>query len=307
MTKPTLLVMAAGMGSRYGSLKQIDTFGPSGETIIDYSIYDAIRAGFAKVVFVIRQSMERDFKDVFYKKLSGKIEIEYALQELDRVPEGVRVPTEREKPWGTGHAVLVAADKIQEPFAVINADDYYGQQAFQLMADFLSQEQKEEHVLMGYRLRNTLSAHGHVSRGICEVNEAGYLSSVTERTHISIKPDQSIVYQEEEREFELTGEEIASMNLMGFMPAAFTQFEASFRAFLKENLNQLKKEFYLPSVVNEIIHAGDTKVKVLNTPDKWFGVTYKEDKAMAQQKLQELVNAGVYPENLWASKGIKSK
>lgn len=293
--------MAAGMGSRYGSLKQIDAFGPSGETIIDYSIYDAIRAGFGKVVFVIRESIEAEFKEVFYGKLSGKIKIDYVLQELDRVPEGVEVPAERVKPWGTGHAVLVAADKIQEPFAVINADDYYGQQAFQLMADFLSELQKEEHVLIGYRLRNTLSAHGYVSRGICEVDEEGYLSSVTERTHIYIKDDQKIVYQEDGEEVALTGDEVASMNLMGFTPSAFEQFEFSFKAFIKENAGELKKEFYLPTVVNEIINTGEAKVKVLNTTDKWFGVTYQEDKAIAQQKLQELVRAGVYPEQLWAS------
>lgn len=301
MSKPTLLVMAAGMGSRYGSLKQIDGFGPSGETIIDYSIYDAIRAGFGKVVFVIRESIEAEFKEIFYGKFSGKIKIDYVLQELDRVPEGIKVPAERVKPWGTGHAVLVAADKIQEPFAVINADDYYGQQAFQLMADFLSQLQTKEYALIGYRLRNTLSEHGYVSRGICEVDREGYLSSVTERTHIYIKPDQSIVYQEDGEEVDLTGEEVASMNLMGFTPAAFAQFEASFKAFIKENAGELKKEFYLPTVVNEIINAGEAKVKVLNTTDKWFGVTYQEDKAIAQQKLQELVRAGVYPEKLWTS------
>jgi dTDP-glucose pyrophosphorylase len=301
MNKPTLLVMAAGMGSRYGSLKQIDRFGPSGETIIDYSIYDAIRAGFGKVVFVIRESIEADFKEIFYGKFSDKIKIDYVLQELNRVPEGIKVPAERVKPWGTGHAVLVAADKIQEPFAVINADDYYGQQALQLMADFLSQIQKEEHALVGYRLRNTLSEHGYVSRGICEVDGEGYLSSVTERTHIYIKPDQKIVYEEDGEEVDLTGEEVASMNLMGFAPAAFAQFEASFKAFIKENAGELKKEFYLPTVVNEIIKTGDAKVKVLNTTDKWFGVTYQEDKLIAQQKLKELVNAGVYPEKLWAS------
>ncbi|MEK6478842.1 sugar phosphate nucleotidyltransferase [Catalinimonas sp. 4WD22] len=301
MNKPTLLVMAAGMGSRYGSLKQIDRFGPSGETIIDYSIYDAIRAGFGKVVFVIRESIEAEFKEIFYGKFSDKIKIDYVLQELNRVPEGIKVPAERVKPWGTGHAVLVAADKIQEPFAVINADDYYGQQALQLMAVFLSQIQKEEHALVGYRLRNTLSEHGYVSRGICEVDGEGYLSSVTERTHIYIKPDQKVVYEEDGEEVDLTGEEVASMNLMGFAPAAFAQFEVSFKAFIKENAGELKKEFYLPTVVNEIIKTGDAKVKVLNTTDKWFGVTYQEDKLIAQQKLQELVKAGVYPEKLWSS------
>ncbi len=305
MGKPTLLVMAAGMGSRYGSLKQIDQFGPSGETIIDYSIYDAIRAGFGKVIFVIRESIEADFKEIFYGKFSDKIAIDYVLQELNRVPQGVKVPAERQKPWGTGHAVLVAAHKVKEPFAVINADDYYGQQAFQLMADFLSQLDHEEHALVGYQLSNTLSEHGYVSRGICEVDEEGYLSSVTERTHISRKADGKIVYQEDDQEVELTGNEIGSMNLMGFTPQVFTQFEASFKAFMRENSQQLKNEFYLPSVVNEIITSGQAKVKVLETDDKWFGVTYPEDKAIAQQKLNALVNAGVYPEQLWETKNSK--
>ncbi|WPP51486.1 nucleotidyltransferase family protein [Catalinimonas niigatensis] len=307
MSKPTLLVMAAGMGSRYGSLKQVDRFGPSGETIIDYSIYDAIRSGFGKVVFVIRESIEAEFKQLFYGKFSDKIAIDYALQELDRVPEGIKVPAGRQKPWGTGHAVLVAADKIREPFAVINADDYYGQQAFQIMADFLSQTGNEEHVLVGYRLRNTLSEHGYVSRGICEVDHEGYLSSVTERTHIYITPKQEVVYQTDEgKEVKLTGNEVASMNLMGFTPNVFAQFEASFKAFLQENLHHPKNEFYLPSVVNEIISSRQARVKVLNTTDHWFGVTYQEDKAIAQRKLKELADAGVYPENLWETKNIKS-
>ncbi|WKN30646.1 sugar phosphate nucleotidyltransferase [Porifericola rhodea] len=298
--KPTLLVLAAGMGSRYGSLKQLDKFGPSGETIIDYSIYDAIRAGFGKVVFVIRKSIEAEFTEVFFKKFAGKIELDYVLQELDRLPEGVSLPEERTKPWGTGHAVLVAAEKINEPFAVINADDYYGYRSFQIMADFLSNLDKVEHCLVGYRLRNTLSEHGYVSRGICQVDDKEYLESVKERTHIYLTDNDKVVYKEGEQEVELSGEEVASMNLMGFAPEAFKQFKASFDVFIKENINDLKKEFFLPSVVNEIIQTGQAKVKVLRTADKWFGVTYKEDKEVAQQKLEKLVEEGVYPDNLWA-------
>lgn len=298
--KPTLLVLAAGMGSRYGSLKQLDKFGPSGETIIDYSIYDAIRAGFGKVVFVIRKSIEAEFTEVFFKKFAGKIELDYVLQELDRLPEGVSLPEERTKPWGTGHAVLVAAEKINEPFAVINADDYYGYRSFQIMADFLSNLDKVEHCLVGYRLRNTLSEHGYVSRGICQVDDKEYLESVKERTHIYLTDNDKVVYKEGEQEIELSGEEVASMNLMGFAPEAFNQFKSSFDVFIKENINDLKKEFFLPSVVNEIIQTGQAKVKVLRTADKWFGVTYKEDKEVAQQKLEKLVEEGVYPDNLWA-------
>ncbi len=301
--KPTLLVLAAGVGSRYGSLKQIDRFGPSGETIIDYSIYDAIRAGFGKVVFVIRASIEQEFKEVFYGKFSDKIAIDYALQELDRLPPGFEVPAGRTKPWGTGHAVWVAAGKISEPFAVINADDYYGPKSFRLMADFLSNPALHAYGLVGYQLRNTLSAHGYASRGICEVDQQGYLDSITERTHIYRTPDQRIVYQADDgNETALTGNEVTSMNLMGFPPDVFEQFGVSFAAFLHEHAHHPKKEFYLPSVVNEIIRAGQLKVKVLHTADLWFGVTYQEDKHIAQQKFRQLVDAGVYPENLWGAK-----
>ena len=300
MIKPTLLVMAAGMGSRYGSLKQMDRFGPSGESIIDYSVYDAIRAGFGKVVFVIRRSIEQDFKEVFYNKFADKIQIDYALQEIDTVPEGVQAPSQRQKPWGTGHAVWVAADKIQEPFAVINADDYYGVESFRLMADFLSTPQLQTYCLMGYQLSNTLSEHGYVSRGICKVSDGGLLLDVTERTHIYRTAQQTIVYKSDEgEEVQLTGEETVSMNLMGFTPAVFPVFERSFTIFLENHGQHPKKEFYLPAVVNEIIGLGDAEVRVVKTPDQWFGVTYPEDKLIAQQNLKTLVKQGVYPENLW--------
>nr|WKN37226.1 sugar phosphate nucleotidyltransferase [Tunicatimonas sp. TK19036] len=302
MTKPTLLVMAAGMGSRYGSLKQMDQFGPSGESIIDYSVYDAIRAGFGKVVFVIRRSIEGDFKEVFYNKFASKITVDYALQELDTLPEGMELPAHRQKPWGTGHAVWVAADKIQEPFAVINADDYYGAESIQRMGEFLSNAEQGRHCLMGYRLSNTLSEHGYVSRGICEVSDDDLLQDITERTHIYRTDTGGIVYQTDEKEeVALTGDETVSMNLMGFTPEVFSTFERCFIDFMKEHAQTPKKEFYLPSVVNEIISSGEAKVQVVPTPDSWFGVTYPEDKAVAQQNLQKLVEQGVYPENLWQS------
>lgn len=303
MKKLTLLVLAAGLGSRYGSLKQIDQFGPCGETIIDYSVYDAIRAGFGKVVFVIRRSIEEEFKEVFYGKFADKIAIDYVLQELDHVPEGITVPPQREKPWGTGHAVMVAGGKLKEPFAVINADDFYGARSFKLMADFLStvDPDQEEYGLLGYKLKNTLSEHGYVARGICEVDDAGFLANVTERTHIYVKEKQIVYQAEHGEEGELTGEEIASMNLVGFTPSVFKYFTQYFSEFIEKNYHHPKAEFFLPFVLNEIVKSRQARVKVMLTPEKWFGVTYREDKETAQQKLKALVNEGVYPENLWKS------
>ena len=299
--KPTLLVMAAGLGSRYGSLKQMDSFGPSGETIIDYSVYDAIQAGFGKVIFVIRRTMQEDFKETILARFQHKIDVDYVLQELDQVPAGVTVPPQREKPWGTGHAVLVAAPKVQAPFAVINADDYYGTHSFQLMADYLTSldVSSSEYCLLGYQLQNTLSDHGYVSRGVCQTDDAKYLQHVTERTRIYRTADRSIVYEEDEQTVPLTGQETVSMNLMGFTPSVFQYFEAYFIDFAKERGHELKSEFFLPFVVNEVIQRNIARVKVISTPDQWFGVTYQEDKAVAQQKLKELVQQGTYPERLW--------
>ena len=301
MKKPTLLVMAAGMGSRYGSLKQMDPFGPSGETIIDYSVYDARRAGFGKVVFVVREAILEDFKQIILSRFASRIEVDYVLQELDQVPDGVTVPAERVKPWGTGHAVLVAAPKVHEPFAVINADDYYGAQSFQLMADYLTgvANDAHEYCLLGYRLENTLSEHGHVSRGVCQIDEAGYLQQVTERTKIYRTDNGGVVYEEDGKTVPLTGQETVSMNLAGFAPSAFAYFEKYFRNFIRERGQELKSEFYLPFVMNEVIQRQIAKVKVITTPDRWFGVTYQADKAVAQQRFRELVQQGVYPERLW--------
>ncbi len=298
--KPTLLVLAAGIGSRYGSLKQIDTFGPSGETIVDYSVYDAIRAGFGKIVFVIRRNIEKEFKEVFSGKFSDDIIVDYVLQELDILPEGLSVPNGREKPWGTGHAVMVAEEKIQEPFAVINADDFYGQQSFQVVHDHLVgfSPDKLDACLVGFKLKNTVSEYGYVSRGICEVDDRHILNDIVERTHIE-KEGNRYFLEEDGEVFNLTGEETVSMNLMGFSPAAFRYFREGFYRFMEENKDELKKEYFLPSVLNKIVHTEAAMVKVLHTPEKWFGITYKEDKPVAKETLLKLVEAGKYPENLW--------
>ncbi len=298
--KPTLVILAAGIGSRYGGLKQIDTVGPSGETIIDYSIFDAIRAGFGKVVFVIRENIEQEFKAHFLGKLQHKIEIDFALQEINRVPKGISYPGERVKPWGTGHAVLVTADKVHEPFAVINADDFYGASAFQLLADYLSQLHREAdtHCMVGYQLNNTLSDFGYVSRGVCEVDQEGNLTGVTERTHIECK-DGKIVYTENGQEILLRGNETVSMNMLGFAPSIYPHVQQYFEDFIRKNNEQLKAEFYIPSVVNQVIKEGKGSLKVLNSSEKWFGITYKEDKTIAQQSIRKLIQKGIYPAKLW--------
>lgn len=300
--KPTLLVLAAGMGSRYGSLKQIDPVGPSGETIIDYSVYDAIRAGFGKVVFIIRKSFEQDFKDVFITKLEKYIPFEYVFQELDALPAGYSASAERTKPWGTGHAVLMAKDLIKEPFAVINGDDFYAADAFQTMADYLNSltpETQNQYSLVGYELGNTMSEHGAVSRGVCQSDENDYLVSVVERTNIQ--------YFDGKPGYTGSGEEIVfidpqtlvSMNFWGFTPEYFRQSEALFADFLARNQDSIKAEFFIPLAIDTLINTGQAKVKVLSSKAKWFGVTYKEDKPIVIQKLLELINLGVYPEKLW--------
>ena len=300
--KPTLLILAAGVGSRYGSLKQIDRFGPCGETIMDYSIHDAVRAGFGKVVFVIRKDIEKEFRESFSNGFPKEIEVDCALQEIDLVPEGIKVPAGREKPWGTGQAVLAAADKINEPFAVINADDFYGYESFKIMADALQNEAEKSHqILLGYRLSHSLSDHGYVSRGLCEIDEENFLTQLNERTHITKEKD-GIFYREGENKISLGADDIVSMNLMGFTPDVFTFFEQDFKAFIDENINELKAEFYLPSVVNNLINSKIKKIKVLYTPEKWFGITYKEDKFEAVKKLRELTDRGLYPYGLHRQK-----
>jgi NDP-sugar pyrophosphorylase family protein len=298
--KPTLLVLAAGMGSRYGGLKQLDKLGPSGETIIDYSIYDAKRAGFGKVVFVIRKDIEEEFKEVILTKLSGKIEVDYCLQELDYLPAGFEFPADRKKPWGTGHAILMAADKIKESFGVINADDFYGADAFKVLADFFAGLKSENiYAMVGYDVANTLSDFGSVSRGVCLENDENYLLSVTERTQIE-RSHNGIAYKDEKGDLVfLIPQTIVSMNFWGFTTQIFKQLSERFTGFLKENIQNPKSEFFIPSVVNDLIEANETKAKVLHSSARWFGVTYRDDRALAVSKIKQLVKEGVYPENLW--------
>lgn len=298
--KPTLLVLAAGMGSRYGGLKQIDPIGPTNETIIDYSIHDAIEAGFGKIVFVIRESFEEEFKELFNAKLAGKIEVDYVNQEIGKLPEGSVYNLEREKPWGTGHAILMAKDSIHEPFAVINADDYYGVEAFATIADYLSTSiTDEENCMVGYRLGNTISENGSVSRGVCETNDNNHLTTVVERTHIEKLKD-GIAYKENDKWISLPAETTVSMNFWGFTPQVFNHLEAQFVSFLKAEGDQMKSEFFIPSVVAKIIDEGKTKVKVLESDAQWFGVTYKEDKEKAIKAIGKLIEKGTYPSKLWA-------
>ena len=300
--KPTLVVLAAGLASRYGSLKQIDQFGPSGETITDYSIYDAIRAGFKKVVFIIRRDIEHDFKDVFGKKFGKRIEVDFAFQEIDIVPDGVKVPEERIKPWGTGHAVLMAADQVADSFAVINADDFYGATSFQLLHDHLVglDSNKLSACLIGYKLKNTLSDHGYVSRGICSLTEENNLAKITERTHIYKKSDQSIYFEDDNKKYPLTGEELVSMNLVGFTPPFFDVLRAGFEEFAQSSINTPKSEFFLPTAVSSIINKHASEIPVIETPDLTYGVTYQDDKALVRDMIKKRVEEGIYPENLWA-------
>lgn len=297
--KPTLLILAAGMGSRYGGIKQIDSFGPHGEKIIDYSIYDAIRAGFGKVVFVIRKEIESDFREAVLGKFDNLIQIEFAYQELSlNYPEIPPVP-ERQKPWGTSHAVLSAKDKINEPFAVINADDFYGADAFVQMAAFLTNDTDDKkHSMVGYHLANTLSEFGSVSRGVCNTDENGFLRSVTEMTKIYRK-DGQIVAEDGDTFKPLSENTIVSMNFWGFKPNIFEYIENQFIDFLKEHHTNLKAEFYIPLSVDLLMKNNGFSVKVLDNAAEWFGVTYREDRDFVDKSLKKLIQSGAYPENLW--------
>ena len=299
--KPTLLILAAGMGSRYGGLKQLDGIGPHGETIMDYSIYDAIKAGFGKVVFVIRKSFEKEFNELIIKKFKNLIDIEVVFQDLDKIPEGYTYSPRREKPWGTNHAVLMAKDVIHEPFGVINADDFYGRESFEILSNFLQSvtDKKNEYCMIGYRVGNTLSENGPVSRGICIVNEKNELINVVERTHIQEKGGTIIYLDENGREVTIPPETTVSMNMWGFTPDYFNYSLEYFKKFLEENSQNIKAEFYIPTVVNQLIHEKKIICKVLNTPSKWFGVTYAEDKPQSILKINELIRKGIYPEKLF--------
>ena len=298
--KPTLLILAAGMGSRYGGLKQIEPVGPSGETILEYSVYDAIRAGFGKVVFVIRESFAKDFKARFESKLADKIEVGYVYQEINKLPEGFKLPEDREKPWGTGHAVLMAKDMIHEPFAVINADDFYGAEAYKVIAGYLTQNVSDDsYAMVGYQLDKTLSDFGSVSRGICETDGNNSLTKITE-THKIRQEGETILCESESKEtVELTGSETVSMNFWGFHPSVFENIENQFIEFLKTHIQVPKSEFYIPFVVFEMIKTGQAKVEVLKADSPWFGVTYQEDKPFVIEQIQKLTDLGIYPEKLW--------
>lgn len=298
MEAPTLLVMAAGMGSRYGGLKQIDPVGPSGETIIDYSIYDALRAGFGKLVFVIRGDIERAFKETVGARFEKRVPVEYVFQELNKLPAGFAVPEGRTKPWGTTQAVLMAADVVREPFAVINADDFYGAESYRVLAEHLKSG-SPDYSMVGFILRNTLSDFGSVARGVCRVNDAGYLSTVEELTSIERDGSGAKNTDAAGKVTELSGDEPVSMNMWGFTPAVFAQLRDVFHRFLERSGKELKTESYVPSAVNELVAAGQARVKVLRSSDSWFGVTYREDRPMVVGSIGKLVAAGRYPERLW--------
>ena len=304
MVKPTLLVLASGMGSRYGSLKQMDGVGPNNEALIDYSIYDAIRAGFGKVVFVIRHSFADAFTAVFNKeRFGGKIEVEVVYQELDYLPEGFTLPEGREKPWGTNHALLMAKDVIKEPFAVINADDFYGADAYKVIGDYLSQlgEESNHYCMVGYEVNKTLSENGTVSRGVCSIDENRFLTSIVERTKIERNAEGTIVFHDLGEDVALEENTPVSMNFFGFTPDYFAHSEAGFKEFLAsdEVKTNLKAEFFIPLMVNNLVGSGEARLKVLSTTAQWFGVTYKEDKPMLVAKIEKLIEEGVYPRNLW--------
>lgn len=298
--KPTLLILAAGMGSRFGGLKQIEPVGPNGEAIIDYSIYDAIKAGFGKVVFVIRESFADAFREKFDPILEGKIDVEYVFQELDNLPKGFSLPEDREKPWGTAHAILVTKDVINEPFCALNADDFYGFNAYKVMAEFLTQSaDPAEYSMVGYKLSHTLSDHGSVSRGICDVDENDLLRKIVETTKILKKDSKIISVEPDGNETELTGNESASMNIWGFKPSVFPILEEKFTEFLKNHISEPRSEIYIPSVVYDMIQEEKATVKVLKADSPWFGVTYKEDKPRVVAKINSLIEAGDYPEKLY--------
>lgn len=298
--KPTLVIMAAGMASRYGSMKQIQQFGPSGETIMDYSIYDAIKAGFKKVVFIIRKDFAEDFKNIFEPKLKGKIETEYVYQEMDKYIDGYSVPKDRTKPWGTAHAILCTKNVVSEPFAVINADDFYGSDAFQKAHDFLKEGcQPDVYAIIGYQLANTLSEHGTVSRGVCEVDSNNNLIGIKERLKISRQNGNMVDEEGDGNKVELPEDAQASMNFWCFHPSIFDFIEKGFKEFLENNINNPKAEYLIPFVADHWVKAGEGVIKVIPTSAKWFGVTYKEDAPVVQRNLDELVKKGKYPKSLW--------
>ncbi|MDE5961492.1 MAG: nucleotidyltransferase [Duncaniella sp.] len=300
--KPTLFVLAAGMGSRYGGLKQLDPLGPQGQTIMDYSIYDAIQAGFGKVVFVIRKDFEKDFREKILSKYEGHIPVEVVFQATDKLPEGYTCPADRTKPWGTNHAVMMGSEIINEPFAVINADDFYGRDAFRVMAEDLMRprERKGDYSMVGFRVGNTMTENGSVARGVCSKGEDGNLTGVVERTAISYAPNGDIVFTDENGvEQTLDPMTPVSMNLWGFTPDYFDYSEREFRTFLDKDLNTPKAEFFIPLVIDTLIHSGEATVKVLDTDSRWFGVTYAADRPGVVEKFAQLHADGIYPDKMF--------
>ncbi|HLT81278.1 MAG TPA: sugar phosphate nucleotidyltransferase [Cyclobacteriaceae bacterium] len=297
--KLTLLVLAAGIGSRYGGIKQIDGFGPNGETIMDYSLYDAIRAGFTKVVFIVRDEIQEAVKEMFLPRLQGRVEVDFVIQSLDKItPPEFRNP-ERQKPWGTGHAMLCAQDVIAEPFAVINADDFYGREAFSAVAKHFAEDTEGAHALVGYTLKDVLSDHGSVSRGCGERDAEGYLKSVVERTKI-VKENGKIIAREPSGDIIMDPETPTSMNFWGFYPSIFPIAGEMFVDFLKEKHKEPKAEYFIPLFVNRMVKEGRGKVRIISGGDTWFGVTYQEDKEMVSSRIKGLVEKGVYPSALWS-------
>lgn len=304
MNKTTLVIMAAGMGSRYGGLKQIDPVGPNGEIIMEYSIYDAIRAGFSKVVFIIKKEIEETFREVIGKKIEGLVDVEYVYQRIDNIPKGFSVPDGRMKPWGTGHAVLSAKNAVKTPFAVINADDFYGAATYMLLNDFLTKNNdthsKYKYCMAGFIIENTLTENGHVARGVCNVNSQGYLIDIHERTKIVKFGDETKYTEDDKSWVTIPKGSIVSMNTWGFSQSIFNELEERFPIFLEKNKdNILKAEYFLPTVVDDLIKAGKAEITVLSTTDKWYGVTYQEDKPVVKKSIGEMVINNKYPASLW--------
>jgi hypothetical protein len=299
MIKPTLLVLAAGMGSRYGGLKQIDPVGPAGETIIDYSIFDAMRAGFGKLVFVIRKDIEQQFREVIGSRFEKRIAVEYVFQELDKLPAGFPLPAGRTKPWGTTHAILMAENVLKENFAAINADDFYGRNAYKVLAQHLTSG-SPDYAMVGFILKNTLSDHGSVARGVSRVDANDYLTHIVEMTKVERDGSSAKNTDSHGQVTQLTGDEAVSMNFWGFTPALFPQLKVAFEKFLKTHGTELKSECYIPATVGELVTNGQAKCKVLRSPDSWFGVTYREDRPSVVESIRKLIAKGDYPEKLWA-------
>lgn len=305
MPKPTLVVLAAGIGSRYGGLKQIEPLGPNGEIIIDYSIYDALNAGFGKVVFVIKQDIEEALRERVGKTIEKRCETAYVFQRIGDVPEGFEAPPDRQKPWGTAHATLSSKNVVHSPFAVINADDFYGRSSYKTLCDYLKNAQDRggvyDYSMVGYVLENTLTEHGHVARGVCTVDQDGFLVEIHERTRIEKFGEISKYTEGGEHWVEIPKESIVSMNMWGFTPSLFSELEARFPRFLQKNSDSIQKaEYFLPDVVDDLLKETRATVKVLSTNERWYGVTYQQDKPRVKQAIRDLIRRGVYPENLWS-------